>query len=297
MYALVEAHCVPMTRALANEIATLPHVLGERPLKPKRTAYLLQQLRTGLFHGPTWSVGRERSTGKRYRINGQHSSRMLGTLSDTEFPMDLMATVQTFDFDSLEVDAYPMFDGFDSPPSTRTNTEAAGVLVAHHEDLQDVDRSFLKHLADGIAFAVREGIVEEEIEYTARKTPLYFEQERYRALVLWLWGMNGARHFWLTKRTGIIAEIIETVFSEDKEIAMPFWELVITESHPVQEHETHTVANELSRKLHHPKGLNPRQIRMLAAKWWRYYRKTVAPATMASLAAQVRGNLLEESRP
>ena len=91
MYREIACNTVPLTRSLAEDFATSPGWDGERALSPHRLRYLRREYDAGRFHAPRWC--KAYMSGRVYRGNGQHSSRMLAELNGT-FPAGMMVTIK-----------------------------------------------------------------------------------------------------------------------------------------------------------------------------------------------------------
>jgi len=269
-----------LTPALVAAFAAYPGLPGERELKSAHLAFLRQRLEGGTFLGVDWAVGVQRETGTRYRADGQHSSRLLADVPPEEFPSDLRATITTYEFDSLDEDGYVLFNLFNHPKSVRTNTDLMGVYRAHHEDLGDLPNGFLRNVAAGIDFYRREQRDPDLFTLAPRDQGVYWQEAEHRAFARWLWTFHEARHFWMVKKAGLVAEILSDVSTADQaDLAREFWAHVLAESHPDEDHESRELARELLKMKQGQKKISQKDLRKLANKVWRRYcRMVVHPA-------------------
>ncbi len=247
-FAKTEVKLEPLTLELAKEISTMPGLPGERELKTARVKFLKDHVKLGSFVGPGWAVATSRVTGERYRINGQHSSTMLASLTPEAFPQGLLATIDYFMFDSLREDSPGLFNLFDHPRAARTDTDYMGIHRAAHEDLSDIDNPFLVKTTNGIAFLAKTrreelrkrleaGLESPTSEVTAEEVAklinhrdhgTFFHEARYREFAIWLWQWHGTKNAAFINRAGIVSEILND-WEKSVPIATEFWRNVMFE--------------------------------------------------------------------
>jgi hypothetical protein len=269
-----------LTLDLAKQFAALPGLLGERPLRDARVTYLNHERENGRFIDPAWAVVLESATGTRYRVNGQHSSTMLSRLAPADFPTGLMVTIEEYTTTDLATDAMHLFNLFDHPRSARTNTDVMGLYRAAYPELGPVDLSLLVSICNGIAQSQTTQPTANRETYPPRDRGTYLRRSDVREFVLWAHQYAGAMHHWMFGKAGIVAEMFLDM-QIDKATAQTFWGLTLDESHADPDHES----RELSRNL---KDLAPKprvgqdRLQKEAAKFWRRYRRSMAPAPIAA---------------
>jgi hypothetical protein len=247
----------------------MPALAGERPLKPARLAFLRSHLKAGTFVSPTWALVVDKTTGTRYRANGQHSSTVLAELTPETFPAGLRVTLEEYTSDDLAKDGFLIFDLFDHPASVRGNIDVMNLHRVHYADLQEVDAKLLLNLTSGIALF--EKGLEKGSFFPARERGAYLEHEEYRQFVLWAASYVKAVHAWMLKKPGIVAEMVGHR-RLDPHAAEDFWHLVFTESHPDSDHETRELSRTLKEWASKTKVTQDR-FRRETAKQWRRYRR------------------------
>lgn len=264
-----------LTPELAQTFAKMPPIPGERDERPSRRDFLLRCIRNGTFGGPSWACGKCREDGKLYRFDGQHTSKLLSALPEgVPFPDGLLATIDTWEFDSIESDAPTLFNMFNHPKSARTNEDAMGVYRARVPTVHDIDRKLLQKIANGIH--------EQQSKLPQDKNPLYFEP-RERGLY---WQYEGFAEFasWaatyaITKnaaflgRSGVVAEMLVD-WNHDKSQATEFWNLVFRESHPEPDHETRTTAETFRAWSNQPKKKCADYRKRAATAWKHFLRES-----------------------
>jgi hypothetical protein len=250
-----------LTPDLAKEIATMPGLPGERELKDSRLKYLRTHLEEGNFVGPNWAIAIDSTTGETFRINGQHSSTLLASLEPKDFPEGLNVTIDVFSFSDMLNDAPKLFNLFDNPRSSRTDTEFMGVTRAHYTEFAGMDNGYLVKVASGIDINIRlrmQKVNSEKTEalFTHRDHGFYFSSEIYRKFAVWLhqWDESvddrGAeegmvKHFGFISRAGIVSEILSDWIAAP-DLATKFWNHVFRENHPDSDHESRELARELN---------------------------------------------------
>ncbi len=257
------------TRDLATTFAHMPALEGERLLKPARLAFLRSHLKSGTFVSPTWAVVVDKTTGTRYRANGQHSSTVLAEMPEAEYPKDLMVTIEEYTSDDLAKDAFLIFDLFDHPASARGNSDVMNLHRVHYKDLQDVDTKLLLNLTSGIALF--EKGLEKGLFLPVRERGAYLERDEYRKFALWVAPFTKSVHGWMLKKPGIVAEMVAHRRA-DQVTADRFWELVFLESHPDSDHETRELSRTLKDWAAKPK-VSQDKFRKETAKQWRRFRR------------------------
>jgi hypothetical protein len=261
------------TQELAKTFATMPGLEGERPLNPKRLEFLDAHRKAGTFVSPTWAIVIDKTTGQKYRTNGQHSSRMLADCPPEEYPTGLLVSIEEYTSDDLAHDAFILFQLWDHPRSARSNADVMNQHVRHYADLAGIEAKLCLTLCSGIArFEASRGEKGEVL--SARERGAYLQHDHYRSFVVWAATLSGTVHASLLNKPGVVAEMVANRGSDPTE-ADEFWRLVFTESHPDSDHET----RELSRTLREWARKKPKvgqdRFRREAAKQWRRFRRAV----------------------
>lgn len=108
------------TDAVLSEFADLERTDIERPLSKSRLEYLRGQLAAGNFHTPPkWSYCYCRFNGRKYRLNGQHTSVVLAERPEDQRPL---VTLEEYECDTLD-EVARLFSQFDSKEGARTNSD------------------------------------------------------------------------------------------------------------------------------------------------------------------------------
>lgn len=264
---------IPLTLELAREFAMLRPLPGEREERPSRREYLLNAIKEGTFGGPSWARGIDRADKMVYRLDGQHSSKLLINLDDVPFPSGLLVTVDTWEFDSISEDGAALFNLFNHPKSARTNEDAIGIYRAQAAiELSNIDRGFLVKVGNGIAEYER-GLPSESNPdvLPPRERGLYFIQgkHRYGPFACWMAAFEETKNASFMSRPAIVAEMLSD-WLHDAGRAGEFWNYVLRENHPEVDHDTRTLA-ETFRSWAMQKKYKASQYRGKAATAWRHY--------------------------
>ena len=267
-----------LTLDLAKQFADMPGLMGERPLRDSRLAFLDKERREGRFVSPSWAVVVDAPSSQRYRVNGQHSSTMLARLAPEEFPPDLMVTIEEFTSDDLTGDAFRIFNLFDHPKAARTNTDIMGLYRARYDELREIDLSTLVALCNGIS--QYESGRPDGMLFQPRERGSYLTRSEVREFVRWVSVYDEAMHGWLLHKPGVVAEMFATI-QTDRPAAEKFWKQVFDESNPDPEHETRELTRNLKDLAPRPK-IGQARLQKEAAKFWRRYRRSLAPTAVAA---------------
>lgn len=151
MFAHVNTVLKPLDRATAIEFSTMKHAAGERHWKQSRDQWLRSLLQQGLFFTPKWSYAM--LNGEKRRLNGQHSSTMLQSLSPEEFPKGLNVCIDEFICDT-EQDLAKLFEQFDAAESSRSRGEIINAHARSEKSLTGIPQTKIIRCVDGVAWAI-----------------------------------------------------------------------------------------------------------------------------------------------
>jgi len=270
---IIKVESVPLTRELALEFAVMTPVDGERPLKEARLHFLALHLEKGTFFGVVWSKGVERTSGKLYRLNGQHSSHLLAELDPDRFPQGLFATVTTWEFDAQ--DKPTLFDYFDNPRSARSNTDKMATYRAEHPDLEHIDLDLLVHIANGL-HVYNDGI-EKGLTLPPRNRGLYFNDVEYRQFARWIDSFKDSRNKWMLAQAGITAEMFAD-YKKSELLASEFWGYVLRDNHPDVDHESRELARVFNDWKSSARNKTQADFRKKASSYWKRYTRMAPTA-------------------
>lgn len=219
----------PLTQELALEFATMGSVAGERSMKSQRLGMLTSKIENGLFHSPKWAFAW--LGGKRFRVNGQHSSTAL-CQSNGHFPQGLCAVIDEFSCDT-EQELAELFEQFDNPISGRTTTDAINAHAKTEASLDDVPISAVRRAVDGIA-----------MEYCIRESKRVSKDERIRLVHTHQEFIRWFSAFYSDKAMSLasVAAAIYATWLKDKAAAHEFWSNVRSEGHPESTHPSRALA-------------------------------------------------------
>ena len=225
---------VPLTLEISKHYDRMATLLGDRnPDSPRgktRVAYLYNLLRSGLFHSPVWSTVQVASEkGKKYRVDGGHSSRML-TQAGADFPENLSVTVRSFRVPDIETAVY-LYEQFNASFSTRTQTDLIKNRAAYEKQLRNIAPTYIGRALYGIAchFSLRNpGEPVETLDYISM----------YPDFIKQVSEVIKKRHMQLT---GVVGTMFST-WATSKSLSNEFWRMVNDESSPEPECPTRILA-------------------------------------------------------
>jgi hypothetical protein len=154
----IKTEVVPLTLELAKRFDRMAVLKGDRDPDTyggrRRVAFLHGILAAGLFHSPEWSVVYvQGAKGKKYRIDGGHSARML-VQSGANFPEGMMVTIREFSAATI-LDAVDLYAQFNQAASTRTKTDLIKNKAAYVNELDGVSCDVIRVAIGGIAYFYR----------------------------------------------------------------------------------------------------------------------------------------------
>lgn len=219
-----------LTPAIAKEFAQMNAFVGERPIRPGRIAELQRKLDDGLFFDPRWATAD--FEGRKYRVNGQHSSKMLSECNGS-FPHGRQVIVDTFTCDTKEELAL-LFEQFDPASSSRTRLEVVNAHGRVHSSLDDVSPTVMSKAVAGMAYALS------NLNASGRSTLSQQSKliHRHQEFVVWCNPFVSER---ILCRVGVVAAIFDT-YRRNQDASTEFWSLVKDESAPDNKDASRTLA-------------------------------------------------------
>lgn len=133
---------------LVERFAKMQRFSGDRPLSKDRCERLRSLLEEGRFRTCAWAVCKCLEDGKEYRINGQHTSKVL-----SEFNGSLPAvfvTVERYEADTLQ-DVAELFATFDPRWSVRSTADTNNAWAQSIPELANVHSRVINLAASGMA--------------------------------------------------------------------------------------------------------------------------------------------------
>lgn len=275
----LKSEMAPLTRELATRFAKMKPLLGERVFNKDHARKIIYWLKDGEFNSPTWATVKVPGEADVLRANGQHTSTILSTCTSDLFPKNLSVTIDTYEIDDVKVDGPKLFDLFDNPICSRSNSDKMGLYTVEWEELSGIERMFLVNVGKGIDYHRREIVATKEgpdlpLIYPSRDHGLYYREEENRVFASWLHQWDAAKNHWMLRKPGLVAEML-TDWNADAGTAWKFWSELFTDSNPDPEAETRLLSELLkdwNRKIPAPK--QPRYRTRTHKTWERYRRDT-----------------------
>ena len=234
MFQLEDQQMVDLDKKLARRFAKMRPCPGERSVTKRRMDYLHRRYIEGNFHTPCWASCR--TNGTEYRVNGQHTAKMV--LQAADFPIGMKVFLLNFKADSVE-DLPELFAQFDSKYSQRSASDIAGAHGGLHAELSEMTGQELARVCFSIA-------VSDTNCWTLCRDRRPDEEERARLIHddrnadFALWAVQLIKHA-STNQAGVLAAAYRT-WMKDSHFADVFWRHVVKESHPDPAHPTRILA-------------------------------------------------------
>ena len=217
-FRLIGSETVPMTPELAKAFKEMPGSPTERELNPRRVHHLLKKMEQGLAVPFNWAD--VVLNGKKYRINGQHSSDMLTqTQLNGAFPKSCIAHIDHYEADDIN-GLVTAFRQFDDRKSARTPIDVSGAYQNIHDELHEVPRSLGKLAIEGVNW--HRGSVEGIDKLNGDDQYILFNNAEYHPFVVWFAGMLNGSKAPEVKLVPVVAATLST-FTADEKAATEFW--------------------------------------------------------------------------
>jgi hypothetical protein len=212
----------PLTLEIAKHYDRMPTLKGDRNPDSSRgktrVGHLFELLRLGVFHSPVWSTVQITSEkGKKYRVDGGHSARMLVN-AGAYFPENLHVTLRYFRAPTID-SAIDLYEQFNSAFSTRTTTDLIKNRAAYERQLKNIAPTYISRAIYGIGchFKLRNPEEEFEVLDYIRLYPDFIN-----------WSSEFIKKRWLSV-IGVIGAMYSTwIFS--KPLSTEFWTMVHEET-------------------------------------------------------------------
>jgi len=128
------------TQALVKEFVEMEPAPHDRPLSERRLLVYRRILKDGNFRPVTWASVLCKETNCTYRVNGKHTSVMLG--SQEKLPLDFYVILERWKCDTLN-DAAMLYATYDSNLSSRTHSDVNLSFAATIPELKDVGTKYI----------------------------------------------------------------------------------------------------------------------------------------------------------
>lgn len=229
----METEIVPLTMEIAKHYDRMNVLFGERDPDSKtgkqRIGWLHEIYRAGKFHTPVWSdclVTSEK--GKKYRIDGGHSSRMLTQLG-CDFPENMSVVIRHFRVVDIQT-AVRLYEQFNQGLSTRTFTDLIRNRSAYVKKIANLSPTTITKATRGICSYLKLHNPTQSFD------PLDFVEVE-NDFIKWTSKFTGTQRM---GRTAIVAAMYAT-YRMNKMMADEFWIMVRDGSAPEPDNATRTL--------------------------------------------------------
>lgn len=243
-----------LTPKHVREARSAPDIPGERVKKKSRLQWVIDLLEHGDFCRADFAYCACKETGKRHRVNGNHTSTVLlqcieNTAEMPPFPDDIMVQVEEWECDTI-TDLINVFDTFDNARSTRSSDDRLHNFIGQHPDLYSMPEECVKAAVRGVNKDREFKKNPDSPHFSARDVGLLLEDNDVRRYCAWIADFAGSTYNgW--KQVGINAAMYDS-WVDDEEVASVVWEEVMSESNadPASQSRlfTNTLRTYLARK-------------------------------------------------
>lgn len=228
MHVYVDSHLVPLTRELATEFREMQPANRERRWRASRDAWIRGLISRNEFFAPKWAFAWLGD--KKIRLNGQHSSTVLASLTDN-FPTKLKVCIDEFSCDT-ERDVAILFEQFDAAESVRNRDEIIAAHAGAEHSLDGIKEQKIRRCVDGVAWAI--GLDAQRLNKYERASLTHTHQE----FIVFASDFARDKHLSLVP---VMSAIYRTYLICDA-TAHHFWSLVMNESHPSKDHPSRALS-------------------------------------------------------
>lgn len=272
MFRFQGSESLKLTKSLAKSFASMEETPGERKRSKDRLDWIKSKYEDGILYNLHWATGT--LNGKKYRVNGGHTSTFFADHLDGPFPTNLKAEIMHFDCDTLQ-DLAELFDQFDSPRSSRKLRESYTSHIKTTPGLEGISTWLVQKVIVGIATAT-ELVDGGRIDRETRVRMVHSEQDAIN-----FFAANSEFGLAIRNKSIFAAPVIGACYSmweahKHDNIAdvEAFWILVSTENHPENDHPTRVLAKFLRTNLincaHH---LSRKMIYAKCIHAWNAYKR------------------------
>lgn len=237
------------TQSLVKEFVEMEPAPRDRPLSERRIQVYRRILKDGNFRPVTWASALCLETNCVYRVNGKHTSVMLG--AQEKLP-EFYVTIERWQCDTLN-DVAALYATFDSNLSSRTTNDINMSFASTIPELREVGSRFI-NLTVTAASNLRWDDAELRKVPPAERAELLIARQDF---VVWLRDLCGGENkttnqFRHQSRHLMRASVIQAMMatydkSSTRKASLEFWTQVIDESAPDRDDPTRVLARFLVR--------------------------------------------------
>jgi hypothetical protein len=224
LFTLVSSATIPLTRELAAEFAGMAPSPTERDLSSSRLRELREKIDGGLAVPFNWATAE--LDGKQYRINGQHSSRLLNEANGS-FPEGVTVHRDHYKCDNDD-GLIMLFRQHDPRGSGRSPADVAGTYQGFEDDLHEVPKDLAKMAIEGIAWFLKE--IEGNAPRKGDDRYTLFHDSDYHDFLLWVAGIFSVKTPEMRRQT-VLSAMWGTVDLAEQD-ARDFWDEVARGGNP-----------------------------------------------------------------
>jgi len=231
-YKLVRREAAILTPEAAKAAKDAKSIPGERALKKSRMNFIIGLLDAGTFCRADFAFAKCKEDDNVYRVNGQHTSRVLVECNDNEempeFPVNVPLVTEFWECDSIS-ELLGVFSSYDSTVSGRSASDYLGVHKANHiEELDGVSPEAIKWGLEGINFCKRMAKNSDDPHFSAKELGHLLDEEGTTNFCGFIQELKDASFLGI-KDKGICAAIYRS-WLEDPEKADSVWGFTFDES-------------------------------------------------------------------
>lgn len=250
------------SQSLVKEFVEMEPAPRDRPLSERRIQVYRRILKDGNFRPVTWASALCLETNCTYRVNGKHTSVMLG--AQEKLP-EFYVTIERWQCDTLN-DVAALYATFDSNLSSRTTNDINLSFASTIPELRDMGSKYV-NLTVTAASNLKWDEAELRKVPPAERAELLVERSDFVVWLKQVCGSQGtsatdpARHL---LRAAVVQAMMATLDrASTRKAATEFWEQVKLESAPDRDDPTRVLARFLLRATMSKKGRTDRSVKIV----------------------------------
>lgn len=226
---VVSQKLVKSTIKLATEISEMEGTPHERLLSEHRLSWIKRWVDANEMRDFTWAVCDCKANGKRFRVNGHHTSLVLASTAEEKHPLVNLVTIQA---DTM-VDVAKVFSAFDAPESVRPWRQVLWEFASRTPSLLKLHRKTVAVGANGLQWYLWQGAPapteknEKGVAFrlSSAEKAIQLTDPKFTQFYTWIDSyVNGEDGLHLQR--GPVTGAMAKSWYKDKQAAETFWPLI-----------------------------------------------------------------------
>ena len=227
-----KSRVVPATLERLIEFCSLEAIPCDRPIATKRQRQLTESIENGRARDFQWARALCKSTGKTYRVNGQHTSDLMrrGVI-----PINGFQISQTFYEVERPEDVFELWNTLDPPESNRTFTDVMKSLIIMDGRYTALNDKMARDIC--VALGMAREVANRLGDFSINKKAEVFIKDEYEPFIRWCFDVFQV----IPKKLDIPSQMFYqkgvfyaawVTYNWDHEMARKFWSETVAGNNP-----------------------------------------------------------------